>query len=161
MNHAHEEPEHEIFELAEAEQRFNELIGKDDVTEGSRSKKIPASNKPVDPKDLYVSLDDVLPKKPRGYKQYDPRSDFPVDPFLKKSAFNRFVKDPKTSKKYKIADESVFNETMSGAIASSMGQMNRPKNKVGTLFGGSFGQNDNPFKDALGKKPKNKVIRRK
>jgi hypothetical protein len=480
MNHAHEEPEHEIFELAEAEQRFNDLLEekdpvwnkgtpmpkdytcgcgihvhpsvrkpgaihipdcpyakKQDVSEGlgaydndkgikhtrgsllaklealpsgsddfewnrnraiqhlkqgntlrakyymmlmkrgeqgvaEGSKKIPASNKPVDPKDLYVSLDDVPPKKPRGYKQYDPRSDFPFDPFLKKdvtedhadqprkiikkngkpvgeigidsesspgvgqwymkcyslgidnsgydsreealaelkyclkqdvtegseertqnrlrqmitdyeqrakktkneikkqhymrmaddlrlklktrddqdvtegyilkktrvektftpgdpdeyytsggadikgkdtdyeiinnktgqvvgtaswttndywgsgalkitmkngatryvdiwerekgnpqSAFNRFVKDSKTSKKYKIADESVFNETMSGAIASSMGQMNRPKNKVGTLFGGSFGQNDNPFKDALGKKPKNKVIRRK
>jgi len=410
MNHAHEEPEHEIFELAEAEQRFNDLLEekdpvwnkgtpmpkdytcgcgihvhpsvrkpgaihipdcpyakKQDVSEGS--KKIPASNKPVDPKDLYVSLDDVPPKKPRGYKQYDPRSDFPFDPFLKKDvtedhadqqrkiikkngkpvgeigidsesspgvgqwymkcyslgidnsgydsreealaelkyclkqdvtegseertqnrlrqmitdyeqrakktkneikkqhymrmaddlrlklktrddqddldegvipmhlaplaakgaataydqgldylnlgtvaagalalganyAWNKEygksyrsisdrlsdlrrkkrmlqhdIEHARTKRDKEIAqaeldnlsylkalsrnDESVFNETMSGAIASSMGQMNRPKNKVGTLFGGSFGQNDNPFKDALGKKPKNKVIRRK
>jgi hypothetical protein len=477
MNHAHEEPEHEIFELAEAEQRFNDLLEekdpvwnkgtpmpkdytcgcgihvhpsvrkpgaihipdcpyakKQDVTEGlgaydndkgikhtrgsllaklealprgsddfewnrnraiqhlkqgntlrakyymmlmkrgeqgvaEGSKKIPASNKPVDPKYLYVSLDDVPPKKPRGYKQYDPRSDFPFDPFLKKDVTEDHADQPRkiikkngkpvgeigidsesspgvgqwymkcyslgidnsgydsmeealaelkyclkqdvtegseertqnrlrqmitdyeqrakktkneikkqhymrmaddlrlklktrddqddldegvipmhlaplaakgaataydqgldylnlgtvaagalalganyawnkeygksyrsisdrlsdlrrkkrmlqhdieharTKRDKEIAqaeldnlsylkalsrnDESVFNETMSGAIASSMGQMNRPKNKVGTLFGGSFGQNDNPFKDALGKKPKNKVIRRK
>lgn len=40
-------------------------------------KKILASNKPVNPKDLHVSLKDVRSKKPRGYKQYDPRSDFP------------------------------------------------------------------------------------
>ncbi len=45
------------------------------VAEGS--KKIPASNKPVDPKDLVVSLKDVPVKKPRGYKQYDPANEFP------------------------------------------------------------------------------------
>ena len=45
------------------------------VAEGS--KKIPASNKPVDPKDLVVSLKDVPVKKPRGHKQYDPANEFP------------------------------------------------------------------------------------
>jgi len=45
------------------------------VAEGS--KKIPASNKPVDLKDLVVSLKDVPVKKPRGHKQYDPANEFP------------------------------------------------------------------------------------
>ncbi len=41
------------------------------------SKKIPASDKPVKPKDVLVSLKDVPVKKPRGHKQYDPAKDFP------------------------------------------------------------------------------------
>lgn len=41
------------------------------------SKKIPASNKPVDPKDMHVSLKDVPVKKPRGHTQYDPAKEFP------------------------------------------------------------------------------------
>jgi len=46
-----------------------------DVAEGS--KKIPASNKPVDPNDLLVSLKDVPVKTPRGHKKYDPAKEFP------------------------------------------------------------------------------------
>jgi hypothetical protein len=41
------------------------------------SKKIPASNKPVKPEDLYVSLKDIPAKKPRGHTQYDPAKEFP------------------------------------------------------------------------------------
>jgi hypothetical protein len=41
------------------------------------SKKIPASNTPVKPEDLYVSLKDIPAKKPRGHTQYDPSKEFP------------------------------------------------------------------------------------
>jgi hypothetical protein len=47
------------------------------VAEGSKNKKIPASNKPVKPEDLYVSLKDIPAKKPRGHTQYDPAKEFP------------------------------------------------------------------------------------
>jgi hypothetical protein len=39
--------------------------------------KIPASNKPVNPKDLVVPLSSVPVKKPRGHTQYDPAVEFP------------------------------------------------------------------------------------
>lgn len=60
----------------------------------SEAKKIPASNKPVDPKDLVVSLKDVPTKKPRGHKQYDPAKEFPgVKAFQKEGvAEGKFVK---------------------------------------------------------------------
>lgn len=60
----------------------------------SEAKKTPASNKPVDPKDLVVSLKDVPAKKPRGHKQYDPAKEFPgVKAFQKEGvAEGRFVK---------------------------------------------------------------------
>ena len=48
------------------------------------SKKIPASNKPVDPKDALVSLKDVPVKKPRGHTQYDPAKEFPGVKVFKK-----------------------------------------------------------------------------
>lgn len=58
------------------------------------AKKTPASNKPVDPKDLVVSLKDVPTKKPRGHKQYDPAKEFPgVKAFQKEGvAEGKFVK---------------------------------------------------------------------
>lgn len=60
------------------------------VAEGS--KKIPASNKPVDPKDLVVSLKDVPVKKPRGHKQYDPAKEFPgVKAFQKKDVAEGYI----------------------------------------------------------------------
>ena len=54
----------------------------DGVSEAS--KKIPASNKPVDPKDALVSLKDVPVKKPRGHTQYDPAKEFPGVKVFKK-----------------------------------------------------------------------------
>ena len=62
--------------------------------EMGEAKKIPASNKPVDPKDLVVSLKDVPTKKPRGHKQYDPAKEFPgVKAFQKEGvAEGKFVK---------------------------------------------------------------------
>jgi hypothetical protein len=56
-------------------EKINKVVNKQGVAEAS--KKIPASNKPVDPKDLLVSLKDVPVKKPRGHTQYDPAKEFP------------------------------------------------------------------------------------
>lgn len=61
-----------------------ETVKEQGVAEGSKNKKIPASNKPVDPKDLYVSLKDVPVKKPRGHTQYDPAKEFPGVKVFKK-----------------------------------------------------------------------------
>lgn len=148
MNHSHED-QPVVFETAEAEARFAELLEGSDEEDDAYSdlgykkrNRIKGSGKSVNPKDQVVPLSDVPIKKPRGHKQYDPKSDFP-------KVFKEEI------------DESVFNETMSSSIASSMGQMNRPGNKVGSLFGGSYSQDNNPFKDALGKKPKNRIIRRR
>jgi hypothetical protein len=61
------------------------------------SKKIPASNKPVDPKDALVSLKDVPVKKPRGHTQYDPAKEFPGVKVFKKQGVAEAAKyrDPK------------------------------------------------------------------
>jgi hypothetical protein len=61
------------------------------------SKKIPASNKPVDPKDALVSLKDVPAKKPRGHTQYDPSKEFPGVKVFKKQGVAEAAKyrDPK------------------------------------------------------------------
>jgi len=69
---------YEVIRVVEQEES-----GDEGVAEGS--KKIPASNKPVKPEDLLVSLKDVPVKKPRGHKQYDPAIEFPgVKAFQKK-----------------------------------------------------------------------------
>ena len=63
------------------------------------SKKIPASNKPVDPKDALVSLKDVPVKKPRGHTQYDPAKEFPgVKVFKKQGVAEASKKIPASNK---------------------------------------------------------------
>ncbi len=75
----------------------------EDVAEAS--KKIPASNKPVDPKDLYVSLKDVPVKKPRGHTQYDPAKEFPgVKAFKKQGVAEASKKIPASNKPVKPED---------------------------------------------------------
>ncbi len=76
---------------------FNEMTG--GVIAGGgvgEGKKIPASNKPVDPRDLVVPLSSVPVKKPRGHTQYDPANEFPGVKSFKKEGMKegKFVKGP-------------------------------------------------------------------
>lgn len=72
---------------------YRDVLDEQGVAEGS--KKIPASNKPVDPKDLVLSLKDVPVRKLRGYKQYDPAKDFPgVKIFQKQGVAEGYYGEP-------------------------------------------------------------------
>ena len=81
-----------------------ETVKKQGGAEGSKNKKISASNKPVDPKDALVSLKDVPVKKPRGHTQYDPAKEFPGVKAFKKQGVAEGSKNKKISASNKPVD---------------------------------------------------------
>jgi hypothetical protein len=113
--------------------------------EGSKNKKIPASNKPVDPKDALVSLKDVPVKKPRGHTQYDPAKEFPgIKVFKKQDVAEgsdiRYHPTSGTKATYTVSSKKLSNKPQasksdvtlkSGSMHHRGNSYNFPK---GTLF---------------------------